>query len=175
MLSKLVNLETFLSFKAQELLTRKIVFTNGCFDLIHPGHVDLLTKAKGMGETLVIGLNSDRSVKEIKGLNRPINLQGDRANVLSSIQWVDYIILFDQPTPLTLIEAIEPDVLVKGGDWPIETIVGSNLVKKRGGRVLSLPYLDQYSTTGIIDKILKMTNPGDTDYDPLSVDPKSKK
>jgi len=175
MLSKLVDLETFLAFKAQELLTRKIVFTNGCFDLIHPGHVDLLTKAKGMGETLVIGLNSDRSVKEIKGLNRPINLQGDRANVLSSIQWVDYIMLFDQPTPLTLIEAIEPDVLVKGGDWPIETIVGSNLVKKRGGRVLSLPYLDQYSTTGIINKILKMTNPEDTDYDLLSVDRKSKK
>ena len=175
MLSKLVDLETFLAFKAQELLTRKIVFTNGCFDLIHPGHVDLLTKAKGMGETLVIGLNSDRSVKEIKGLNRPINLQGDRANVLSSIQWVDYIMLFDQPTPLTLIEAIEPDVLVKGGDWPIETIVGSNLVKKRGGMVLSLPCLDQYSTTGIINKILKMTNPEDTDYDLLSVDRKSKK
>ncbi len=166
LLSKLVDREAFTALKSQELSTKRIVFTNGCFDLIHPGHIDLLATAKNMGHILVVGLNSDESVRAIKGPNRPINNQDDRAIVLASIQWVDYILFFEQPTPLSLIRSIEPDVLVKGGDWPIETIVGSDLVMKKGGQVYSLPFLDQYSTTGIIEKILSSAGPGAVDRSP---------
>jgi rfaE bifunctional protein nucleotidyltransferase chain/domain len=130
---------------------KKIVFTNGCFDIIHIGHVRYLKKAKGLGDVLVIGLNSDRSVSIIKP-RRPVNPQNHRAEVLSSFEMVDYITLFDEETPYELIRLIQPDVLVKGGDWRKEDIVGSDIVKE----TLSIPYIKGVSTSEIIDKIKKL-------------------
>jgi len=128
----------------------KIVFTNGCFDIIHVGHVRYLKEAKKLGDILVIGLNSDKSVKKIKPL-RPINPEDERAEVLSSLEMVDFVTFFDEETPYNLIKFLEPDVLVKGGDWKVENIVGAELVKE----VYSLPYIEGISTTGIIERILK--------------------
>lgn len=128
----------------------KIVFTNGCFDIIHVGHVRYLKEAKKLGDILVIGLNSDKSVKKIKPL-RPINPEDERAEVLSSLEMVDFVTFFDEETPYNLIKFLEPDVLVKGGDWKVENIVGAELVKE----VYSLPYIAGISTTGIIERILK--------------------
>jgi rfaE bifunctional protein nucleotidyltransferase chain/domain len=127
---------------------KKIVFTNGCFDIIHIGHVRYLKKAKGLGDVLVVGLNSDRSVSIIKP-KRPVNPQNHRAEVLSSLEMVDYVALFDEETPYELIRLIQPDVLVKGGDWRKEDIVGSDIVKE----TLSIPYIKGISTSEIIDKI----------------------
>jgi rfaE bifunctional protein nucleotidyltransferase chain/domain len=127
---------------------KKIVFTNGCFDIIHIGHVRYLKKAKGLGDVLVVGLNSDRSVSIIKP-KRPVNPQNHRAEVLSSLEMVDYVTLFDEETPYELIRLIQPDVLVKGGDWRKEDIVGSDIVKETH----SLPYIKSISTSEIIDKI----------------------
>ena len=132
---------------------RKIVFTNGCFDLIHIGHVRYLREAKRLGDVLVIGLNSDRSVSTIKP-GRPITPEAQRAEVLSALDMVDYVALFDQDTPYELIRLIRPDVLVKGGDWKKEDIVGSDLVPE----TLSLPYIKGISTTEIIEKIKKSPN-----------------
>ncbi len=129
---------------------KKIVFTNGCFDIIHSGHVKYLKEAKKLGDILVIGLNSDSSVRKIKPL-RPINSQKDRAEVLSSLEMVDFITIFDEETPYNLIKLLQPDILVKGGDWKVEDIVGADLVKE----VYSLPYVEGKSTTGIIEKILE--------------------
>lgn len=135
--------------------TAKVVFTNGCFDLLHPGHADYLARARALGDVLVVGVNSDESVRRIKPGPRPVNDQDSRAFVLASLQSVDYVVIFDQDTPLELITAIKPDVLVKGGDWPEETIVGRDVVLKHGGRVLSLPLVPGHSTTGLIEKILR--------------------
>lgn len=132
---------------------RSIVFTNGCFDIIHAGHVQYLEQAKQLGEILVVGLNSDASVKRLKGSPRPINSEEDRALVLSALQSVDYVIIFEEDTPYELIEAIQPDVLVKGGDWKEADIVGSDIVKAKGGRVISLPFREGLSTTNIIEKM----------------------
>ena len=133
---------------------KKIVFTNGCFDILHPGHVDYLAKAKALGDTLIVGLNSDSSVRKLKGKGRPIVSQGDRAKVLSGLESVDFVVIFSDPTPIKLIKAVKPDVLVKGGDWPVKDIVGSDFVQFRGGKVKSLPYLKGHSTKAIINKIL---------------------
>ncbi len=130
--------------------SKKIVFTNGCFDIIHAGHVRYLKEAKSLGDILVIGLNSDKSIKQIKPL-RPINSENERAEVLASLEMVDFVALFDEETPYNLIKFLQPDVLVKGGDWKIEDIVGAELVKE----VYSLPYVEGFSTTGIIEKILQ--------------------
>jgi rfaE bifunctional protein nucleotidyltransferase chain/domain len=127
---------------------RKIVFTNGCFDIIHVGHIRYLKEAKNLGDVLIIGLNSDRSVSAIKP-GRPVNPQDQRAEVLASLEMVDYVVLFDEETPYELIRLIRPDVLVKGGDWKKEDIVGSDIAKE----TLSLPYIKGISTTGIIEKI----------------------
>ncbi|MDD6088629.1 MAG: D-glycero-beta-D-manno-heptose 1-phosphate adenylyltransferase [Desulfovibrionaceae bacterium] len=133
---------------------KRIVFTNGCFDILHSGHVDLLARAKELGDILVLGLNSDSSVRrQGKGSDRPINSFEDRAFVLAHLESVDYVIGFDEATPAILIDAILPDVLVKGGDWPIDRIVGGDTVRCHGGTVVSLPLLQGYSTTGIIQKI----------------------
>ncbi len=129
---------------------KKIIFTNGCFDIIHAGHVKYLRDAKKLGHILVVGLNSDNSVKKIKPL-RPINSQEERAEVLASLEMVDFVTLFDEETPYELIKFIQPDVLVKGGDWSLEKIVGADLVRE----VYSLPYIEGKSTTGIIEKILE--------------------
>ncbi len=132
-----------------------LVFTNGCFDIIHRGHVEYLNQAKSLGKSLIIGLNSDASVRKIKGEGRPINNQTDRAFVLSNLKCVDAVIIFDEDTPYNLIKALRPDFLVKGGDWREEQIIGSDVVKNYGGKVFSLKFVDSYSTTSIIDKIKK--------------------
>jgi len=134
---------------------RRIVFTNGCFDIIHPGHVGLLARAKAEGDILVLGLNSDDSVRRLgKGACRPINPFEARAFVLAHLASVDYVVRFDDDTPLALIAAIQPDVLVKGGDWGEDAIVGGDIVKAHGGKVLSLPLVNGFSTTNIAEKIL---------------------
>lgn len=134
----------------------KVVFTNGCFDILHAGHVDLLARAGQTGDKLVVGLNSDASVRRLgKSPERPVNPQEQRAYVLAHLESTDLVVIFDQDTPLELIEALQPDVLIKGGDWPVDKIVGAEIVTKRGGRVLSLPLLQNFSTTAIIEKLSK--------------------
>jgi len=132
-----------------------LVFTNGCFDIIHRGHVEYLNQAKSLGKYLLVGLNSDESVRKIKGEGRPINIEDDRAFVLSNLKCVDAVIVFNEDTPYSLIKAVSPDILVKGGDWKEDKIVGSDVVKNYGGKVYSLKYIDSYSTSNIIDKIKK--------------------
>jgi rfaE bifunctional protein nucleotidyltransferase chain/domain len=132
---------------------RKIVFTNGCFDIIHKGHVTYLAEAKKLGDLLVVGLNSDASVKRLKGPDRPINNELDRQFVMSQLRPVDFVEIFTEDTPLNLILKINPNVLVKGGDWKIDQIVGAKEVITAGGEVFSLNFVDGYSTTSIIHKI----------------------
>jgi len=131
----------------------KTVFTNGCFDIIHRGHIDYLTEAKKLGDRLIVGLNSDLSVAKLKGRGRPINNQEDRAEVLRALRFVDEVIIFDEETPKKLIRSLKPNVLVKGGDWTIETIVGHEIVQGYGGEVYALPFTEGHSTTDIIKKI----------------------
>lgn len=131
----------------------ELVFTNGCFDIIHYGHVQYLQKAKAKGDILIVGLNSDESVRRLKGEKRPINSQEDRAAILAEFKSVDFIVIFHEDTPLNLIKAIKPDILVKGADWSNKTIVGSDIVKSYGGKTLTIPYLKNRSTSGIIKKI----------------------
>ena len=133
---------------------RKIVFTNGCFDLLHVGHLRYLAEARALGDLLVLGLNSDVSIHSIKGPHRPIIPEQDRAEVLAAMEMVNYVTLFDEPSPQQLIESVQPDILVKGGDWPIDSIVGREVVWARGGRVLSIPVVEGLSTTGMIHRIL---------------------
>lgn len=133
-----------------------VVFTNGCFDILHPGHVDYLARARALGSRLVVGLNSDASVTRLKGPGRPVNDQTSRALVLAALECVDHVVVFDEDTPLELIRKVRPDVLVKGGDWSVDKIVGRDLVEARGGRVLSLPLLPGHSTTAIIERILTL-------------------
>jgi len=132
---------------------KKIVFTNGCFDILHCGHIRYLEKAKALGDILILGLNSDASVKRLKGNNRPIVPEKERALVVAGLESVDYVCIFEQDTPYELIDLIQPDVLVKGGDWTIDKIVGADIVQKKGGKVLSLNYEQGFSTTNIIERI----------------------
>lgn len=131
---------------------KKIVFTNGCFDLLHIGHVSYLEEAKKLGDILIVGINSDSSVKKLKGPSRPIQNEKDRSAILAALKSVDHTIIFNEDTPLQLIEKIEPDVLVKGGDWPIEKIVGSSVVLAKGGQVRSLSFIEGKSTTALVVK-----------------------
>ncbi len=132
---------------------KRVVFTNGCFDVLHPGHVDLLSRAKAQGDVLVVGINSDASVRrQGKGPERPINNEAVRAFLLAHLAAVDYVVLFSEDTPLTLIRELAPDVLVKGGDWSKDKIVGADFVEARGGLVLSLPLLGDFSTTAWLEK-----------------------
>ncbi|OGW55860.1 MAG: glycerol-3-phosphate cytidylyltransferase [Nitrospirae bacterium RBG_19FT_COMBO_55_12] len=133
----------------------KIVFTNGCFDLIHTGHTRYFAKARSFGDILVVAVNSDASVRRIKGEKRPINPQDERAEVLAALGSVDFVVIFDESDPHKVIAALQPDVLVKGGDWPVEKIIGRDIVEARGGTVISVPYIEGASTTGIIEKIVK--------------------
>lgn len=130
-----------------------IIFTNGCFDILHRGHIEYLAKAADLGNKLIIGLNRDSSVKKLKGEKRPVQDEKSRALILSTISFIDMIIYFEEETPLNLIQNICPDVLVKGGDYQIENIVGSHFVAKQGGRVLTIPFIEGYSSTKIIDSI----------------------
>jgi D-glycero-beta-D-manno-heptose 1-phosphate adenylyltransferase len=134
---------------------KKIVFTNGCFDLLHTGHTRYLAKAKSFGQVLVIAVNSDASVRTIKGEKRPINSEAERMEILAALESVDFVTLFNEPDPYNIISMLEPDVLVKGGDWPVEKIIGGDLVVARGGQVMNVPYLEGASTTGIIERILR--------------------
>ena len=131
----------------------KIVFTNGCFDLLHAGHVQYLAQARSLGNRLILGLNSDASVKRLKGNHRPINDEKTRSFVLAALEIIDFVVVFDEETPINLIKNINPDVLVKGGDYTIDTIVGADIVLKNGGEVQVLSFLDGYSTTNIEEKI----------------------
>jgi rfaE bifunctional protein nucleotidyltransferase chain/domain len=135
---------------------KKIVFTNGCFDIIHTGHTRYLAIARSFGDLLVVAVNSDASVRTIKGDKRPINTQAERAETLAALESVDFVTIFDEPDPHKVISALQPDVLVKGGDWPIEKIIGRDVVEARGGRVVNVPYVKGASTTEIIERILKI-------------------
>lgn len=135
---------------------RKVAFTNGCFDIIHAGHVRYLKKARSLADVLVVGLNSDKSIKSIKGPDRPIVPERERAEVLGSLESVDYVVLFGEPTPIKLIEAIRPDVLVKGADWAAHEIVGADVVKASGGRLARVKLVEGRSTTNIIKRILEL-------------------
>ena len=133
---------------------KKVVFTNGCFDLIHAGHVDYLTKARELGDILLVGLNSDSSVRRIKGDKRPILQEEERAFIISSLKPVDYVVFFDEDTPAELIAEIIPDILVKGADWSIENIVGRDVVEANGGEVKTIRFVNNQSTSKIIKSIL---------------------
>lgn len=131
----------------------KIVFTNGCFDILHKGHIEYLAKAASLGTKLIIGLNTDNSVKKLKGESRPVNDEKARALLLASLAFVDKVILFDTDTPYDLIHKIQPDILVKGGDYKPEDIVGYDIVKAKGGEVVTLDFIEGYSTTSVIEKM----------------------
>jgi rfaE bifunctional protein nucleotidyltransferase chain/domain len=153
-MTKILDLEELI--RRREALRqegRTVVFTNGCFDLLHPGHVRYLAEARSLGDALVVGLNSDRSVHVLKGEGRPILNERERAEVLAALQAVDYVIIFDEATPRELVAKLLPDVLVKGGDWSLDEIVGREEVEAAGGKVLSLPYVEGSSTTDIIERI----------------------
>jgi len=132
---------------------RKIVFTNGCFDLLHKGHIEYLSKARDLGDVLIIGLNTDDSVRRLKGDGRPLQDEKTRAMILASLRFVETVCLFDEDTPLDLIDAIKPDVLVKGGDYSEEQIVGADIVKANGGLVVTIPLTPGHSTSGLIDRV----------------------
>jgi rfaE bifunctional protein nucleotidyltransferase chain/domain len=131
----------------------KVVFTNGCFDILHLGHVDYLEKARALGDKLVLGLNTDDSVSRFKGPSRPIQDENSRAHILASLQFIDLVVFFNEDTPLNLISALLPDVLVKGSDYLAENIVGADVVKQHGGVVKTIEFVPGYSTTRIVDKI----------------------
>jgi D-glycero-beta-D-manno-heptose 1-phosphate adenylyltransferase len=145
-----------LEVERQRLLSRKIVFTNGCFDILHRGHIDCLGKAASFGDILIVGVNTDAGTRRLKGPQRPVNKEADRLLLLAALEVVDAVILFDEDTPLNLIKALQPDVLAKGGDYTIETIVGAKEVLGWGGAVEVIPYEQGYSTTGLIEKIHRL-------------------
>ena len=136
---------------------RKIVFTNGCYDLLHIGHIKCFQESKNLGDILIVALNSDRSVRALKGPSRPIIPEEERAEIIAAMESVDYVTIFDQEDPLEIISTVKPDVLVKGGDWSIDTIVGRDVVESCGGKVLSLPMVPGISTSRIIEDIVSHT------------------
>ena len=144
------------SIKAGREKNKKIVFTNGCFDIIHPGHIDYLSQARDLGDILVLGLNTDQSVRRLnKGSNRPINDERTRAYVLAGLASVDLIVFFDEETPYNLIKLLQPNVLVKGKDYEVEKIIGYDILKENGGEVITIPFLEGYSTSSLIKKIIE--------------------
>jgi D-glycero-beta-D-manno-heptose 1-phosphate adenylyltransferase len=136
-----------------QLKGKRVVFTNGCFDLIHRGHIDYLSKAADLGDILVIGLNTDHSVSTLKGPNRPVQDELTRALILASMSFVDAVILFDEETPATLIEEVSPDFLVKGSDYKPEEIAGADFVIRTGGKIVTIPFIEGFSTSSIINRI----------------------
>ena len=152
--SKIYSLDTLTTQVDKWKATgNKVVFTNGCFDIIHRGHIEVLARTADLGDKLIIGLNSDQSIQKLKGEDRPIIDEQSRAILLAALSFVDAIVLFSEDTPLKLISDLLPDVLAKGGDYEIETIVGHEIVQKNGGKVKLVPFLDGFSSTTIIDKI----------------------
>jgi rfaE bifunctional protein nucleotidyltransferase chain/domain len=155
-LQKIKSLEEIVQIRAQlRELGKKLVFTNGCFDILHAGHVRYLNQARSMGDALVVGVNSDRSVRKIKGESRPIVSEEERAEVLAALACIDFVFIFDDPTPKRVIDAIVPDVLVKGADWGISEIVGRDTVENAGGSVLNIPLVEGTSTTEIIRRVVE--------------------
>lgn len=155
-LDKIVTLEDLVARLGRVRKSgQKIVFTNGCFDIVHVGHVRYLAEARSQGDMLIVGLNSDGSTRTIKGEKRPIVRQDHRAEVLASLACVDYVVLFEEPDPLRLIQTLKPDVLVKGEDWAADAIIGAGDVKSRGGKIVRISFVEQASTTGIIETILQ--------------------
>lgn len=152
----ILSLKELLEVLEKERQGKKVVFTNGCFDIIHAGHASYLKKAKELGDILVVGINSDSSIKRIKGEKRPILSQDMRAYLLDSLKPVDYVVVFDEDTPLNLIKAIKPDVLVKGEDWSLESIVGADFVLSYGGKVERVPFEFNISTSKIIERVLEL-------------------
>ena len=152
--------EAILRFGPGKRNGRRVVFTNGCFDLLHPGHIETLEKARGLGDVLIVGINSDRSVRELKGPGRPILPERERAELLAALGCVDGVVIYDEVTPRETIAGLLPDVLVKGGDWPDDQIVGREEVEKAGGRVVSVPVVAGYSTTALVEKIRRLDEPG---------------
>ena len=133
---------------------KRVVFTNGCFDILHPGHIDLLTRSRALGDALVVAINNDESVRRLKGIQRPIFNEDDRAELLAGLEIVDYVCLFGEDTPLETILRIRPDVLVKGADWGLDGIVGRSEVESWGGRVVALPLVAGQSTSGIVERVV---------------------
>ncbi len=155
-LSKIVTVEKLVArLDTVRKSGKKIVFTNGCFDILHVGHVRYLAAARSEGDLLVIGLNSDASVRLIKGEKRPIVTQDQRAEVLASLGCVDYVVMFDEPDPLALIETLKPNVLVKGEDWTEDNIIGAEFVKSNNGKIVRIKFVDETSTSGIIERIVE--------------------
>ena len=156
-LTKLLSrAEALEKVRAWQASGKKVVFSNGCFDILHAGHVEYLAAARALGDALIIGLNSDVSVRRLKGPDRPVCCEEDRAAVLSALQVVDGVTLFNEDTPEELIGALLPDILVKGADWAVEQIAGARAVIDHGGSVLTVPLLEGRSTTGIIEKIIQL-------------------
>lgn len=151
--SKIISASNFLKLKDKKEIKGKIVFTNGCFDIIHKGHIEYLSKASEFGANLIIGLNSDSSVSRLKGKGRPIQDESSRALVLASLEFVDFVILFEEDTPIKLISSIQPDFLIKGGDYEPENIVGYDFVTKNGGEVYCLNFVEGYSSSNSISKL----------------------
>lgn len=147
------NIEPFLTY--WKLKNRKLVFTNGCFDIIHRGHVEYLAQAADYGNELIVGVNTDNSVRRLKGETRPVQDEIARAMIMASLQFVSAVILFDEDTPYELIKKIQPDVLIKGSDYDIKNIVGYDIVKAKGGEVKTIDFIEGYSTTSIIEKLKK--------------------
>jgi rfaE bifunctional protein nucleotidyltransferase chain/domain len=145
--------EAILRFGREKRNGQSVVFTNGCFDLLHPGHIRSLEHARALGDALVVGLNSDKSVRQLKGEGRPVLPERERAEILAAMECVDGVVIFDDPTPREVIARLLPDVLVKGGDWPGNQIVGREEVEAAGGRVVSVPVVPGHSTTSILEKI----------------------
>lgn len=145
--------EAILRFGREKRNGRCIVFTNGCFDLLHPGHIGSLEQARALGDALIVGLNSDASVRQLKGAGRPVLPERERAEILAALECVDAVVIFDELTPREVIARLLPDILVKGGDWPGDQIVGREEVEAAGGRVVSIPVVPGYSTTEILQKI----------------------
>ena len=145
--------------RQRRALGERVVFTNGCFDLLHRGHTRLLQQARALGDLLIVGLNSDASVRLLKGPLRPVLSQDERAELLSALTSVDYVVIFEEPDPSCVIEALEPDVLVKGADWAKEEVVGLETVERRGGRVVTIPLVEGSSTSSIMRRIMEMAPP----------------
>jgi D-beta-D-heptose 7-phosphate kinase/D-beta-D-heptose 1-phosphate adenosyltransferase len=154
-MTKLLTIDSLIE-KREQMRTegQRVVFTNGCFDLLHPGHVRYLAEARALGDALIVGLNSDRSVRVLKGEGRPILDETERAEVIAALEAVDFVVIFDEDTPRELIARLLPDVLVKGGDWPLDQIIGRQEVEASGGEVVALPYVEGSSTSDIIERIV---------------------
>jgi len=151
--------EAILRFGREKRNGRRVVFTNGCFDLLHPGHIQSLEQARALGDALVVGINGDASVRELKGPGRPILPELERAEILAALECVDAVVIFQELTPRETIAALLPDVLVKGGDWPGDQIIGREEVEAAGGRVVSVPVVPGYSTTAILAKMRAAGSP----------------